>query len=57
MNDIAKDYLNEEDFFAYRYMPRLINDAGPKEIASFFFLSPKFLYYTTVARKFSEFDQ
>lgn len=40
MNDIAKDYLNEEDFFAYRYMPRLINDAGPKEIASFFLLSP-----------------
>lgn len=40
LNSMMKDYLNETNFFAYRYTPRYVNDCGIKEIASFFLISP-----------------
>jgi hypothetical protein len=40
INVMVKDYLNESNFFAYRYKPRYINHCGIKEIASFFLISP-----------------
>ena len=40
LNTMMNDYLNESGFFAYRYLPRWINNCGIKEITSFFLISP-----------------
>lgn len=39
MDVVYEDYMNKYNFFAYRYMPRLVWKSQPLEISSFFLIS------------------